>query len=786
MINKEYLAASGSDILPVLKGEKFKIISVVQEYEFEDPQKLDIAIRAVNDAADLVYDFNKTSTVWKIIGMPPNKGKEIAKKLTRSSRLKITPKIVTTTEELNSELMSSHLVLIPPSTTSYGNLTLAAMCAAIPVVYPEGSHSDEIVSKHIDMLEATECAIDMGEDPQDLKAKIVSVITKKATVFQRAKIIREHIKKKVARDTQGSNECFVTSITADLQETSAYRNDQDTKKDPTVENKGNDDEISVNDSDSTISDGEDENGVEEDGDSTAVPELPTEAAAALSAEHDGNLSDEFVDQASTGNDDEISVNDSDSTISDREDETGVEEDGDSTAVPELPTEAAAALSADEEDNLSDEFVDQASTGNLPPSTEDEPIQVSLPDEGHRIRTSSRFGVTRHTPCRQILPVLEAITALVGEVKGFLLASFFTAFVMIFYFYQFRGVEPRDREQLLLKSKALGDGKGVDISMEKKLSTGSIRREGQIEIKVRPDGIIPKRGKSVREVAAAFYSNKQTKENAVLVGKQLDQRHKHMELHDIGEGSISYIMDCQSSEALESLMDDYSSGSLYRMVKSTFLSESLLDEIGALYLSLGTSIDYEEYLLCQEELEGKDIYHLPIEVIEEMNEEIKSDILREQPTVTMRQQTTRRKATDRDVLQAMSVKQERDRQTELDELMNEWIKIRTELQQLNASHSELVFERQEFVRNTGAIIDEVDIPVEIKQELMMAFQKFLPLGPDKTGKPDQKLVIEGDVLMEYVENIVHDFDIPTKCKQDIIERFSKLVQKRSGKATAKPV
>ncbi|XP_070551115.1 uncharacterized protein [Ptychodera flava] len=198
-----------------------------------------------------------------------------------------------------------------------------------------------------------------------------------------------------------------------------------------------------------------------------------------------------------------------------------------------------------------------------------------------------------------------------------------------------------------------DGDMAESTSDKNLSSGRIRRKGQIEIKVEPDGIIPKRGKSVAEVDAAFFSNKQTKENAVLVGKQLDQRHKHMELHDMGEGSISYIMDCQSSEALESLMDDYSSGSLHRMVKSTFLSESLLDEIGALYLSLGTSIDYEEYLLCQEELEGNDIYHLPIEVIEEMNEEIKSDILREQVDVTMRQQTTRQKATDRDILRAMS-------------------------------------------------------------------------------------------------------------------------------------
>ncbi|XP_070550656.1 uncharacterized protein [Ptychodera flava] len=604
MINEEYLAASGSDILPIRKGEKFKIISVVQKYEFEDPKKLDVVKRAVNDAADLIYEFNKTPTVWKIIGMPPNKGKEIAKELTRSSRLKVTPKIVTSTEELNSELMSSNLVLIPPSTTSYGNLTLAAMCAAIPVVYPHGSHSDEIVRKHIDNLEATECAVDMDEDPKDLRAKIVSVITKNAAVLERAKIIREHIKEKVAGDPQDGNESFVASITADMQDTSAYRNDQDTKIEPTVEQEGN------------------------------------------------------------------------SKISDREDETAVEEDKVST------------------------------------------------------------------------------------------------------------VEQRDKEQLLSKSKAFGDGERIDISRDKKFSSVGIRGEGQIEIKVRPDGIIPKKGKSVRKVAANFYSNEQTKENAVLVGKQLDQRHKHMELHDTREGSISYIMDCQSLEALESLMDDYSSGSLHRMVKSTFLSESLLDEIGALYLSLGASIDYEEYLLCQEELAGKDIYHLPIEVIEEMNEEIKSDILREQVDVTMRQQTTRQKATDRDILRAMSVEQERDRQTELNELMNGWIKLQTELQQLNSSHSELVFDRQEFVRNTGAIIDEVDIPVEIKQELMMVFLKFLPIGPQKACKPDQKLVIEGDVLIEYVENSVHDFDIPTKGKQDIIEQFRKLVRAKSGMATAK--
>ncbi|XP_070548770.1 uncharacterized protein [Ptychodera flava] len=232
--------------------------------------------------------------------MPPSKAKEIEKKLTRSSRLKITPKIVTATEELNNEVMSSHLVLIPPSTTSYGNLTLAAMCAAIPVVYPHGSHSDEIVSKHINKLEATECAIDMDKDPKDLRAKILSVITKNAAVLERAKIIRDHIKEKVAGNPQDGNESFVASITADLQDTSACRNDQDTTIEPTVEQKGDGAEISVDDSDSMISNKEDETGLEEDGDSTAVPERPTEAEVAGKADDGDNLSGEFVVQENTG------------------------------------------------------------------------------------------------------------------------------------------------------------------------------------------------------------------------------------------------------------------------------------------------------------------------------------------------------------------------------------------------------------------------------------------------------------------------------------------------------
>ncbi|XP_070551608.1 uncharacterized protein [Ptychodera flava] len=184
MINEEYLAPSRSDKLPLLEREPFKIISVVQEYEFEDLKKLDVVIRAVNKAAEYTYDLQKPPLVWKIIGIPKWKEEEIVEKLTRSSRLQITPKFVINTDELNRQLLSSNLVLIPPSATNYGNLTLAAMCAEIPVVYPRGSHSDDIICKHMDLLEAGECAIDMDGDPEELTKRIMSVAQKNPTALQ--------------------------------------------------------------------------------------------------------------------------------------------------------------------------------------------------------------------------------------------------------------------------------------------------------------------------------------------------------------------------------------------------------------------------------------------------------------------------------------------------------------------------------------------------------------------------------------------------------------------------
>ncbi|XP_070550813.1 uncharacterized protein [Ptychodera flava] len=252
---EEYLSSSRSEKLPILEHEAFQILSIVQEYEFEDPKKLDVIISAINTVAENLDQFDETPPAWKIIGIPPSKEEEIVEKLQRSPALKITPTYVTTTEEFNRELFSSHLVLIPPSSTSYANLTLAAMCAAIPIVYPRRSHSQEIVNKHFGIIEAQECAIEMDRDPAEIAKRITSVKRKNQTALQRATKIRQHIIEQVAGDLKVANEAFIKTLTTDMQDASTEKNETMREEKITVEQKVQGEESQVDDQKSSTTDG---------------------------------------------------------------------------------------------------------------------------------------------------------------------------------------------------------------------------------------------------------------------------------------------------------------------------------------------------------------------------------------------------------------------------------------------------------------------------------------------------------------------------------------------------
>ncbi|XP_070552070.1 uncharacterized protein [Ptychodera flava] len=272
---------------------------------------------------------------------------------------------------------------------------------------------------------------------------------------------------------------------------------------------------------------------------------------------------------------------------------------------------------------------------------------------------------------------------------------------------------------------------------------------ELEVKVRIDGIIPIHGNSVSSVDTKFYASARTKENAIEVKRQLNGRYKDMKVKEVSiEKKVSFVMDCQSLEDLQALMNDYSSGSLNKMAITTLQYEGQLDEIGALYLSLQTSIDYEEYVICQEELEIRDdmcilepgwetlpkeerkelakLRALPVEEISEINEGVMSEIKREKSQNDVLSYMTRLKLTDRDILRGMIDTERNERETA--SLFAVFLDVMRQVQGLkdNAQDSQSMAERHRAY--IDYMVDSADIREEMKElyRRMMVIEKGIPL------------------------------------------------------------
>ncbi|XP_070549315.1 uncharacterized protein, partial [Ptychodera flava] len=146
---------------------------------------------------------------------------------------------------------------------------------------------------------------------------------------------------------------------------------------------------------------------------------------------------------------------------------------------------------------------------------------------------------------------------------------------------------------------------TNISRKRKMPD---RDPGDIKVKVRVSEVVPENGRTVVGVERDFYESDEVKETTEEVGQLLAEQHDEIKRKDTGSGSISYTMSCQSLDALECLMRKYENGNLQDMMDDKFLSDELLDKIGAFYLAIDVTIDYEEYFLCRQELIQK--YGLP--------------------------------------------------------------------------------------------------------------------------------------------------------------------------------
>ncbi|XP_070549280.1 uncharacterized protein [Ptychodera flava] len=128
-----------------------------------------------------------------------------------------------------------------------------------------------------------------------------------------------------------------------------------------------------------------------------------------------------------------------------------------------------------------------------------------------------------------------------------------------------------------------------------------RDPGDMKVRMTVSEVVPERGRTVQEVEKDFYESDEVKMKTEEVGQSLDGQHDEMNVKGIGDGSISYTMSCQSLDALECLVGQYENGKLQDLMEDKFLSDELLDKIGAYYLAIDATIDYEEYLMCKKEL-----------------------------------------------------------------------------------------------------------------------------------------------------------------------------------------
>ncbi|XP_070549259.1 uncharacterized protein [Ptychodera flava] len=144
-----------------------------------------------------------------------------------------------------------------------------------------------------------------------------------------------------------------------------------------------------------------------------------------------------------------------------------------------------------------------------------------------------------------------------------------------------------------------------VSRKRKLEK---RDPGDIKVKVQVSEVVPVHGTTVVAVEGGFYESEEVKQKTEEVRQIMNEQHDEMEVKDIGHESISYTMACRSLDALECLMGKYENGKLQDLMEDKFLSDELLDKIGAFYLAIDVTIDYEEYFRCRKELIQK--YGIP--------------------------------------------------------------------------------------------------------------------------------------------------------------------------------
>ncbi|XP_070551301.1 trichohyalin-like [Ptychodera flava] len=372
---------------PLDEDENFQILSLFQEHELGNLKSDSVIVKAMNSVADLFYNHRRSPPTWKILGVPKRCESDLLDRLNLHSKLDVVLARMPSDKRLKDELCQCHLVLVPPSSDHYVNLTLASMCAAVPIIIPWRSQSHELIQRHLRRHEIW-LVVDMSEG-EPLREGIMRYLCNYKVALKKAKDIRNDVRNQVRQELESINDTFFEVVKEDADVIHGVILQR--QKSPEEKQQDNED--------------------------------------------------------------------------DKENQGTTKESG----------------------------------------------------------KSSR------------------------------------------------------------KRKWQGRDPGV------------------MKVKVQVSEVVPESGKKVEEVERGFYESEEVNKKSEEVGRMLDEQHDQMKVKDIGHESISYTMACQSLDALECLKRKYENGKIQDLMEDEFLSDELLDKIGAYYLAIDVTIDYEEYLMCRKEL-----------------------------------------------------------------------------------------------------------------------------------------------------------------------------------------
>ncbi|XP_070551326.1 uncharacterized protein [Ptychodera flava] len=198
---------------PVKNRGKFQILSLFQEHELASLTRDSAIMKAVNSVADSFHKSKKSPLKWKILGVPKLCESTLLERMNPHSKLNVVLGRMPSAEHLYKELGQSNLVLLHDFSVHYVNLTLAAMCAAVPIIIPDGSQSHELIEVHLPEYEES-LVVDMS-DTDKLQDRISKFLCSYNTTLKRANEIRSKIKNKVKPELENINDDFFRVVKDD-------------------------------------------------------------------------------------------------------------------------------------------------------------------------------------------------------------------------------------------------------------------------------------------------------------------------------------------------------------------------------------------------------------------------------------------------------------------------------------------------------------------------------------------------------------------------------------------